>query len=66
MGVLDMGGDCGREGAILRVNVGHHPIVTIGDFVVQLFSAMRHVVTIVSSANMAKTTGMPFRGQNYV
>jgi len=32
MGVLDEGGDCRREGAVLGVNVGY-PIVTNRDFV---------------------------------
>jgi len=32
IGVLDVGGDSSREGAIFRVNVGR-PIVTDGEFV---------------------------------
>jgi len=39
MGVLDGGGDCRKEGEILGVNVGN-PIVTNGDFVAYLFSAV--------------------------
>jgi len=39
-GLLDGGGDCQREGAILGVNVGLF-IVTSGDFVASVFSAMR-------------------------
>ena len=40
MGVLHGGGDHRRERAVLGVNVGH-PIVANGDFVAQLFSAVR-------------------------
>jgi len=40
VGVLDWAGDCPREGAILGVNL-RRPIVTNGDPVVQLFSAVR-------------------------
>jgi len=40
MGVLGVGGDCRRGRAVLGVNV-RHPIVTNGDCVSLLFSAMR-------------------------
>jgi len=40
MGVLNGGGNRRRKGTILAVNVGH-PILTNGDFMVYLFSAMR-------------------------
>ena len=40
MGVLEWDGDRRREGVVLGVNVGH-PIVTNGNFVAYLFSAVR-------------------------